>query len=219
VNYSDFFADALDRLRSERRYRVLADLERIAGRFPRAIWHSPGMPKNVVIWCSNDYLGKGQHPKIIPAMVETATRMGTGAGGTRNIAGTNHPLIELERELADRLTVEMHDLIWEVLYAPIASAIVLATERGGLPHGVSAVGQHDGTGHEARCIRRKEKDNRRELMGLSHPAIGVLRSQIFVVSISFLSAKAFIGVSMKPGAAALTRTPRGAHSTASDFVT
>jgi 5-aminolevulinate synthase len=101
MNYDDLFAGAIAQLWHERRYRVFADLERIAGRFPHAIWHSPEGPRNVVIWCSNDYLGMGQHPKVIGAMVETATRMGTGAGGTRNIAGNNHPLVELERELAD----------------------------------------------------------------------------------------------------------------------
>jgi 5-aminolevulinate synthase len=101
AGYDGFFADAVAQLHVERRYRIFADLERMAGRFPRAVWRSPQGPKEVVIWCSNDYLGMGQHPNVVRAMIEAATRFGTGAGGTRNIAGTNHPLIEFEGELAD----------------------------------------------------------------------------------------------------------------------
>jgi len=101
MNYEEFFSDGIARLWDERRYRVFIDIERVAGRFPRAIWHSPQGPRDIVIWCSNDYLGMGQHPAVIDAMMATAARMGVGAGGTRNIAGTNHPLVELESELAD----------------------------------------------------------------------------------------------------------------------
>ncbi|MDC9823488.1 5-aminolevulinate synthase [Devosia sp. ZB163] len=102
MDYRGFFEDAVDALRQEKRYRVFADLERIAGRFPRAIYRDAvDNEREITIWCSNDYLGMGQHPVTIAAMQETAANLGVGAGGTRNISGTNRPLVELERSLAD----------------------------------------------------------------------------------------------------------------------
>ncbi len=101
MNYQRFFEEAVDQVHAERRYRVFADLERIVGRFPRAIWRSEGKAEEITVWCSNDYLGMGQHPEVIAAMQNAAGSMGSGAGGTRNISGTNHPLVELEAELAD----------------------------------------------------------------------------------------------------------------------
>jgi 5-aminolevulinate synthase len=102
MDYRGIFEDAVDTLRVEKRYRVFADLERIAGQFPRAIYRDQSdNQREITIWCSNDYLGMGQHPKVVGAMQETAAKLGVGAGGTRNISGTNRPLVELERSLAD----------------------------------------------------------------------------------------------------------------------
>jgi len=101
MNYQSIFEKAVDALHSEKRYRVFADLQRHSGRFPHAVWRNGDREKPVVIWCSNDYLGMGQNQSVIDAFCETAQRMGAGAGGTRNISGTNHPLVELETELAD----------------------------------------------------------------------------------------------------------------------
>ncbi len=101
MNYDQFFTDAVDALRKERRYRTFADIERNAERFPRATWHSPGGPREITVWCSNDYLGMGSHPAVVEAMRETALKRGAGAGGTRNISGNSHEIVLLERELAD----------------------------------------------------------------------------------------------------------------------
>ncbi|MGN6535718.1 MAG: 5-aminolevulinate synthase [Mesorhizobium sp.] len=101
MNYQRFFEDAIDQLHAERRYRVFADLERIVGQFPRALWRANGRTQEITVWCSNDYLGMGQHPDVVAAMQRAAGGMGTGAGGTRNISGTSNPLVQLETELAD----------------------------------------------------------------------------------------------------------------------
>ena len=101
MNYDRYFNRAIEALHEEGRYRIFTDLARQVGRFPKALDYSHNPPREITVWCSNDYLGMGQNQHVTTAMKHAIETLGAGAGGTRNISGTHHLIIELETELAD----------------------------------------------------------------------------------------------------------------------
>ncbi len=130
-NYRAAFSAVTDTLRAENRYRVFTEIGRDQARFPKATWHLAEGPREVTVWCSNDYLGMGRHPDVVAAMVEEATRGSVGAGGTRNISGNSHAVVALEQELAE-LHGKQAALVFSTGY--VANQTAIATIAQCLPN-------------------------------------------------------------------------------------
>jgi 5-aminolevulinate synthase len=167
MDHEDFFRQQLDGLRAEGRYRVFADLERHAGRFPRALDHRSG--NEITVWCSNDYLGMGQHPAVLAAMQAAIARSGAGAGGTRNISGTSHVHVLLEHELA-----ELHGKAAALVFTSgyVANDAALATIAGQIP---GCIVYSDALNHASmiagiRNSRAEKRIFRHRLLAQSDPA-------------------------------------------------
>src|SRR5918996_430154 len=177
LDYNRIFAQAIDRLHAEGRYRVFIDILRNKGAFPNArCFAGHNGPKPITVWCSNDYLAMGQHPKVIAAMEEALHDVGAGSGGTRNIGGNTHYHIELERELAD-----LHDKEGALLFTSgyVSNDATLSTLAKILPgcivfsdelNHASMIAGIRNSGCEKRVFRHNDLAHLEELLAAEDPA-------------------------------------------------